>query len=367
VAEEKGSAYRMSKAQGLPPELEEQFKHDYQDSHLTMQQLEEIYSKPMGTLWRWAFQCGVRRPVRGKRAEVTKEDILYACHEAAKQVKPIKLPLIPPPHPTIGEPMIMLLPFADAHFGRKTESYNPQVAATRMALLRDKVIQDVQMLKRRYSIQKLVLPNLGDLVTGERVGYQMKLEDLAAVVLNQIFDIAIPICSQFVIDLLPEFNEIEVKGVPGNHGKQDRYSSGTFNLDTITYLGWRNWMHGIDRVNFNIESRLWYQYVDIFNLTYLTIHGDQFPPSKGYPAKPAVDMCMRWMNSLPRRFTNVLCGHFHSRHLIPASGLRIDIVPTLLTDDEWAREVLGLEGFCGQTLFGITEEGIKYERTIRLD
>lgn len=357
----------MSKSQGLPPELEEQFKHDYQDPNLTLQQMEEIYQAKMGTLWRWAFQLGVRRPVKGKRAEVTKEDILFACHEAAKQIKPLEYPLFEMPDPTIGEPMIMLLPLADAHFGRKTESYDPVVAAARMAILRDEVIQDVQMLKKRYSIQKLILPQLGDLVTGERVGYQMKLEDLAAVVLNQMFDIAIPICSQFVVDLLPEFNEIDIPGVPGNHGKQDRYSSGTFNLDTITYLGWRNWMHGIDRVKFNIETRLWYQYVDIFNLTYLCVHGDQFPAGKGFPHKGMIDMSMKWMMSLPRRFTNVLCGHYHSRHLISASGLRADIVPTLLTDDEWAREVLGLEGFCGQTLFGITEEGIKYERTIKLD
>lgn len=358
----------MSKAQGLSPALEEQFKHDYQDSNLTMQQLEEIYSKPMGTLWRWAFQLGVRRPVRGKKAEVTKDDILFACHEAVKRIKPIKLPIIPlPPHPAVGEAMTMLFPFADAHLGRKTETYNPEVAAIRMARLRDEIIQDVQMLKRRYNINKLIIPNLGDLVTGERVGFQMKLEDLAAVVLNQIFDIAIPICSQFVTDLLSEFNTIDVKGVPGNHGKQDRYASETFNLDTITYLGWRNWMHGIDRVNFDIESRLWYQYTDIFNLTFLSVHGDQFPCGKGFPHKGIIDKCMKWMMSLPRQFTNVLCGHFHSRHLISSSGLRVDVVPSLLSDDEWARETLGLEGMCGQTLFGITEEGIKYERTIRLD
>jgi predicted phosphodiesterase len=218
------------------------------------------------------------------------------------------------------------------------------------------------MLSPAYDVTKLYIDAVGDFVLGEQVYFQMDLEDLQQVVMDQVFTTAIPWLAWFTQSMCGLFPAIEINAVPGNHGSMGKRMSKSANWDTILYLGWKARMSQAQNITFNIAEKSWYLYSESMGLTFLLVHGDQFPVKKGLVFNQMLDKAMRWQNALPRGFDCLVTGHFHSQQCFRISRIRCFITGSFVSDDDWVREELGLEGSCSQLLLGVTRGGVEWQQ-----
>lgn len=338
------------------------FAAQFGDPNLDMKDLEQIWGHSSGTLYRWGFELGVSRPKRKGETRVLLEQARQYCEAVSRELSPAELSL---PALTIhkGKPIDLILFLSDLHAGRLTRSFNRNVLVARLDGLAGRLIDRIKLLEKTYSINKLHIFALGDFVVGEQVGRNVTLEELEDMVLAQVYGVCVPHLVRFTMRLL--FVPITVNAVRGNHGVVVKGgASKAANWDTVTYLAWQARTSGIDeaRLKFYPPSFTWFDYSIVRNTTWLLVHGDQFPVGGGAPYNGIKTRVDRWHNSMPQPFDYVAAAHLHHLSQICETWLN----GALLTDDDWAREVLGREGDCAQWLLGVTDEGVEYASPIWL-
>ncbi len=340
----------------MSSEQVEDFAEHWQNPDIDVRDMSKMWDKPIGTLYRWAFELGLKRPKKAGTQQLAMAQIRAYCERVARELPSLpsdSLPDLPWAESMgRGEVMRIILLLSDLHGGRLTPTFDGTVFNERMWLIGEQVEHAVNALRHSYEIEGLDIFGLGDFVVGENVGYQISLEELEHTVLHQVFGIVVPQLGLLTNMLLGQFNRIQVTGVRGNHGSMGRIASNSANWDNVCYLAWQAQMATNERIQFNLPTEQWYAYAKVLDLMWFLIHGDQIPGGNVYSGINT--KVTKWRGSMPH-FDYMAMGHFHHTGMV--NGVYMN--GTLLTDDQWCLEVIGKDGECAQLLIGVTKRGVK--------
>ncbi len=107
----------------------------------------------------------------------------------------------------------------DSKTGKKELTYNMNIFKQEMANLQESIFQIHEILRNAYSLKKLNIFLLGDIITNDRIFPEQTFE-IEKVVGLQIWD-GISYLTKFINNMLKIYEKITVVGVVGNHGRSN--------------------------------------------------------------------------------------------------------------------------------------------------
>lgn len=348
-----------------PPEVVDAFKSDFQDPTLSIYDLTQKWQRPSGTIYRYGTtDLGLHRPKLKVDNRTTYRDLLASISKMCSSIERVNL--VYPKVSTIATPASMALEFSDLHGGRKTATFNSNVLVERLARLGVEVDKFAREMSSDYAINELVILALGDWALGERLGYQVNVEEVERFIYEQIFELIVPYTSEWLLDRLKTFPTIRFFGVRGNHGELGRFQSTSANWDSFIYKVIEQRLINQERIKFDIAIREFYKLAKIQDASFLCVHGEQFATKQGSPETSVTSKVLRWRASMPFTFTHVAYGHVHSRRVYQVGDIMCYGNGTFLSDDEWVREELGLAGSCSQTALVVSGKNVIREAEVQL-
>jgi len=268
---------------------------------------------------------------------------------------------------------VHLQEISDAHCGILTHSYNVTVFKQRLDKLRDSMIRLCLLHRKMRPIKKLVVAKLGDLAHGEQYGVQGYVEEFEIGAEQQIYEVLVPEFSNFYINLLQYYGEIEIYGVPGNHGNIQRRSqtiSKRSNWDTVFYRALRETLKNYPRITVQIpEVGQWYQVIEINGWKFLLAHGDQIISYQGVPFYGLERRGLRWKQSIgvDEPFDFMLTAHVHNPNFLWNAGVPTYVNGCMITDSNFPLVRMGLKDVPQQwSLFVNKKWGVSASYRIQL-
>jgi len=238
---------------------------------------------------------------------------------------------------------------ADAHLGKKTETYNLKIAEKRFDHYLSKVMRIIELHR---PIGKAHISLLGDNVQGENIYQGSNVEETECGVWEQINDYAIPILSRFILSLAQGVEEVEVHGVPGNHGKYNKESTPNSNWDNFVYKGLETALQNQKRITVHCPTTF-YQIYYLQGFKHFIFHGDQVRMTSGIPLFAMKRKLQEWF-AYVGRFAYAYAGHFHSWGADQVNAVAdYQLSPPFVTGDEWALQVVGRASKPVQLVCGI--------------
>ncbi|MFA4972883.1 MAG: hypothetical protein WC683_09735 [bacterium] len=252
----------------------------------------------------------------------------------------------------------MVLLRSDWHPGIITPSYNLDVFHRRVEMLTEKVILFRDIISETIPIEKLVIIDLGDMISGQDIypGQAWKSEKH---VLEQIYHEASPAVIRQNLTFLEYFPLVEEHSIPGNHGRTGKYAPLEVNFDNVLAQDIYRRFEFVKRFGMYIEWD-WWKYVDIYGWRFLALHGNQLRGYLNIPFYNIVTKGMRWQGSMPGGPWHCLVhGHWHVPFIMPWNNFRIVSNGTLVSDDEFALRELGMSSTPAQQFFMVHPDHIK--------
>ena len=130
------------------------------------------------------------------------------------------------------DPETMVLLRSDWHPGIITPSYNLEVFHKRVEMLTEKVILFRDIISETIPIEKLIIIDLGDMVSGQDI-YPGQAWESEKHVLEQIYHEAAPAIIKQNMTFLEYFPRVEEHSIPGNHGRTGKYAPAETNFDNV--------------------------------------------------------------------------------------------------------------------------------------
>lgn len=296
-------------------------------------------------------------------------DLVVESAEAinAKDIKPYRIPK----KKLRRDPETMVILRSDTHPGLITPSYNLDVFHQRMELFTEKIILIHDIISQTIPIEKIVIMNLGDLVSGQGIFHNQAWKSQVHV-LRQIYHEAVPEFIGQDLALAEHAPVVEDHYVPGNHGRTGKEFPDEVNFDNILAQDiWRRFEF-VPQIDVQPE---WgkFKFVDIYGWRFLMMHGNLVRSWLGIPFYGLVTKGMKWQGSMPRGpWQYLIHGHFHVPFEFPwnmiekgkSRGFKIVSNGSLVSDDDFALEQLGMASSPAQVVFGVhPEHGMtwKYE------
>lgn len=292
-----------------------------------------------------AFTAREEKELVRKSAMVA--NVTDAVREAITVMPPPKFGKLPTFKKSNDEETAVLV-LSDTHVGKKTQSYNSQVFANRLESVSQGVARITELQRSDHPVRKLVVIMDGDMVDGEGI-YPTQAYHVDQAVLNQVFKIAVPAFSEFLTNMSHMFEQVDVHCVRGNHGRTGRFAEETSNWDLVLYNTLEIATAHNPRINWHITSD-WYQTFDIMGMTLMVTHGHQIKSVLNLPFYGMTTKGMRWQGSVTH-FDLLIIGHYHSKIYFRWNDFELMMNGTMVSHDEFAREVVGMESSCEQTLF----------------
>ena len=193
--------------------------------------------------------------------------------------------------------------------------YDMTIMNRRLGMLFRKILELVNLRRSSLNIRKLVIPHLGDMLSGDihpelvrtNVAHMMNLSVRTAFIL-----------AQGIAFLSPHFDQIDVPCVVGNHPRlyqAPSYKDKYINWDYMLYQWEASFCKGLKNVKFHIPKSPFYL-MDVENTRILMMHGDSIKSWMGVPwygIERAVLRLRELLQGSNEHFDSVLLGHFHSR------------------------------------------------------
>jgi hypothetical protein len=256
---------------------------------------------------------------------------------------------------------IPALQVSDVQFGKRTPSYNSDVARRRLfelAVNAGKVINDRKKFAR---IEKLDLYFMGDIVEGQNI-FKGQSYHVDSTVYAQAVHGASAALARLALRLLRHVDSIDIWCVRGNHGNDEPGSP--VNWDEVCYeVCKRDLLGGADlfperkklqsRIRFHEVGR-WYQVARVFGWGNLLVHGDQISGAlggTGFKTKVA-----GWIDAIPEPWDYLFLGHFHQYSSWTVNRRVVLVNGTTETDNEYAQEDFAATGFPMQRLAFFNEK-----------
>lgn len=248
----------------------------------------------------------------------------------------------------------------DIHYGKKTHTFNPEVAVQRLKDTFEKVSHITGYLGAAYRFDELVILMLGDINDGSGIYPTQSHHQAITNVEQQAEEFA-----GFYADLLARYGKrfpaIRIEAVPGNHGRAGKFAHEAANWDIVTYRYLAQECRARNlpvTLHLGRGSNLFVRTARIRKFDYLLFHGHQVRASfAGIPSYGLGQRICRWATTRKfRRFDMALCGHFHARFAWHVNRIPISVSGTYVTDDIWSLDELGWESSNIMPFFGVSDE-----------
>jgi hypothetical protein len=245
----------------------------------------------------------------------------------------------------------VVLDLSDLHFGKKTDTYDMQEAERRLKSLVRSLMKIVALHRHSYPINVLNILWGGDIVDGDAI-YPTQSHHRDGHTINQIFTMAPAVAKQLAV-LAGFFKQVNNYCVRGNHGRASRFAHEDDNFDTIFYYVLQASTQNIPNMTWDIAEG-WYQIVPILNTRVLLVHGHQIKMTLNLPWYGITTRISRWATTEQVGAFDVAClHHFHTSSRLRWNQKQVFTNGTLVSGDEFALEVLGLESSQCQWLFSV--------------
>jgi len=306
-----------------------------------------------------------------------KDEAVVAIYEAAYDAfSTFNIPKISKPNlkKNYGAPETAVAVFADWQLGKVTPDYNSAVAAERIEMYTEKLLEITEIQRKHHPVNDLHVWMLGDIVEGEEI-FPGQAHLIDSGLYRQVGVNGPEILTKFLTTALENFDHVHVTGVIGNHGavggRARKQHDPETNMDRLLYQIIRLIFKDEPRITFNIPDgkgeRHWYAVDRIGDYSSLLIHGDQLPSPNafhGYYKK-----IMGWKDgAIPEHFDDVFMGHYHQsfKMTIGSATLRISGSPE--SYNTYAQEFFQSMSRPSQQLMYVhPENGVTCEYSIWLD
>lgn len=316
----------------------------------------------------------LRKKVDKIHKEKTFENMVLKRIEDGVRLMPVirgRSPLIQK-DTTEGEAVLL---FSDPHFGEVVNKeemcgineYDMTVAAKRVQYMVDRTLQDLS----RFDVRKLHVFLLGDFTSGNIHDELLKTNEPEIV---DCMFLGANIVSQALNELSSKY-ELNVVGVPGNHGrltKRKQFKQAYANWDYILYKTVEMQLQNNDRIKCSFNHSI-FRIVDVCGQRFLLLHGDNIKSWMGVPWYGIDKTVKKLMEILQaqnkKQFDHLCLAHFHSGGVIDRSSGNIIINPSMIGGNEYSLGALFSVTDPKQLLFFVnkdTEKGIQYEMQINL-
>ena len=266
-----------------------------------------------------------------------------------------------------GKPETAVLHLTDIHEGKNTASFSPDVLEERLLKMAKRVVLIAKILKKTYSIDKLVILITGDCIDNDSIyPNQQAHTDAKAKAGRQQVNRLMETMAKVIEVLQKEFIHVDIECVYGNHGRVSKQTDEKNNWDLMFYDMLATYYRDDKYIKVNTADRF-YKVVDIQGHGFLLYHGHAIRMSHGIPWYGMTKRIGNWKANLDDKFRYAMVGHFHTIGMTPYAGVDIYMGGTAVTDDDWALEGLGTKSDQRYWFLGVhPEQGITWEYKINL-
>ena len=201
----------------------------------------------------------------------------------------------------------MINTVADRETGKNITTYNHEIFLKELNNLQEAIFSIHGILSKSYSLKKLVIYMLGDIITNDRIFPEQTFEIEKCVGL-QIWD-AIPAFANFFNNLLKIYENVEVVCIVGNHGRSNptQYNEPVANnLEFYIYKCWEAQFKDSKRINIIVPETRRYLH-KVGKWSHLVEHGDLM---KGF-SPTAIETQLKNLYLNVGQFDLMAYGHIH--------------------------------------------------------
>lgn len=244
---------------------------------------------------------------------------------------------------------VAILPVSDWHVGKQTDSFNSKVAAKRVDMLADKVVEMTDIERSDHPVPECHVMLTGDFIDGVMI-FPGQAFEIDSTLFAQMFTAA-GILESMLRRLLATFERVVVWEQTGNHGrigKRGEMPRGD-NTDRMMYRIVKERFADESRIVWHERER-WYTIVEIGQYRSLLVHGDQIKSFGGTPVFAILKKCNSWASGVLPPFRDVWMGHFHTDLKLSLSNGRgrVFVSPSIESDSAYAAEVVAAAGVPSQ-------------------
>lgn len=266
---------------------------------------------------------------------------------------------------------VALLHCSDWQIGKVTDSYNTEVACSRVDKLAEKVVRLAAIERADHPVNEAHVMLGGDMVEGVNI-FPGQAFEVDASLFKQMFS-AVGCIERLLRTLLSDFERVHVWEEYGNHGRLGRKGDhpADDSADLLVYRLAREKLGADERLVWN-ESQGWHSIVEIGAYRALLVHGDEIKQFGGQtPAFGIARKVNAWATGVVEPFTDAYLGHFHQPLVLPiAHGRgRTFVNAALESDSVYAKEFMASSSVPAQRLNFIdpVRGRVAAERLIWLD
>ena len=309
-----------------------------------------------------------------EKARASREELVAAVYRAAKDaaatmtIPPVK---VPPKATGKGSPEAAILTLADWQVGKKTPTYDSDVAAERIRRYGDLAVRLIR--ENRAPVDEARIYLLGDLLEGELI-FSGQAHRIDASLYRQVFGVA-ELLADLVRKVAAVVPTVRVVGVIGNHGElgglfRKEYHPES-NADAIAYNIARQHLVNAANVEWvetiSTDERAWCAFDEVKGRRWFLFHGNQVNPSMGFPWYGLKGALLGWYASLGG-FQYAASGHWHQPVSWHVGPIRHFGAGSTESDNTFAQEWLKSGGQPpSQWLLFQGPRGIAAEHLLRLN
>lgn len=245
---------------------------------------------------------------------------------------------------------VALVHATDWQMGKRTESYNIDVAQKRIERLADKVVAITEIQRKDHAVDECVLMLGGDMVEGTSI-FPGQAWELDSTLFGQLFAAAASI-EWLVVSMSANFTKVRVVCEYGNHGRIGRYGEGprADNVDRMAYQIVRDRTQHLENVSWQM-SEAWHQSFSIGAYKVLLVHGDEIRTYSGTPLFGIIKRVSAWAAGIVPDFHDCYMGHWHNPASITiGNGGRVFITGSPESGNIYAAEHLAAQAKPSQRL-----------------
>jgi hypothetical protein len=296
---------------------------------------------------------------RLRRATAKTADLVQAVHQGARDAA-IALgspPAVPKPKADrrTKKPEVALLHLSDWQIGKVTDTFNSEVARKRLRELGRKVAKLTAIERADHPVRECHAMLGGDMLEGTAI-FPGQAHLVDSTLFAQTFQ-ARDAVVELVRHLLSVFETVHCWEEPGNHGRLGRKGDYTAedNQDIMVYRLAREVLAEHEQTGRLVwhETQGWHSIVEIGDYRGLLVHGDEIRSFGGQtPAFGIGRKVAAWAADVIEPFHDCYMGHWHQPLVIPLpNGWRRTFVnPSIESDNTYANEFVGANGYPGQRL-----------------
>lgn len=217
------------------------------------------------------------------------------------------------------KPEVALCHLTDWQLGKVTSSYSTEVCIQRVKEYCRVMVELTDIQRAHHPVRKCVIALGGDMIenTNTFPGQVYEVDSPRFAPITSQLTSVVDLIEWVVRYMLANFDEVELVGEPGNHGRVGKPGEHNRwdNWDYLAYLFAAERLKGEKRFSFRSETH-WFQRIEIGNYRAMLIHGDEVKGFGGnLPMYALVRKGNAWKSGAAGfDFADIYVGHYHNQN-----------------------------------------------------